>query len=521
MIRYALLFFVLAFALLAWRQSETGVAASYADPVIQMRAQDEAPYADAAIRMARTGDWGTPNFMGRPFLQKPPVLFWLSAACIRILGVSLIAIRLPALLLGALAATAIFVWCANARGLMAGFLAGLLLASSPIWNIFSRLCYTDVPSAAFATLAMCAVALDPMWQRRRTPILFGVFGALSILAKSIAGLLPFAAFGLWWLLTRRRVPIFRIAVAALITLAPWFIYQALTYPQWFWADFVQVQILGVGTQTLGTSIFSRPSTFYFDRLVRLDPVALLCFLIAVPLAIRRRSDPGVLLAALWAAMVVMALVAFQGKSVPYLTMLLPPMCVLAGLCLPAPRIAIVPVAVIFVARLALSAPPPPVEGATAMRAYYALGRANELVSCEPEDEFYSATLPLPRERYCYVDPTGAIVRSVPHYGPLGVVLPLREFLTLDAVIPRYRERLRAWHWPTDEPIGTLIILDAAPQLADLLRARPDLDFCVPEAWVPYAGSTHSVQRLGGHHVYLLSRVSKLQVNPLPPLPDRW
>ncbi|MGA2181407.1 MAG: amidohydrolase family protein [Bryobacteraceae bacterium] len=536
-----LLVFAAALLTLGWHVDSAGIAAAYSDPIARIRAQDEATYVASAIRMARRGDWTTPYFMGRPFLQKPPLLVWLAALSIRVLGLGLLAVRLPALVLGAAGVAAIYAWCSAARGAGAGILAAGLLLSSPFWQIFSRLCYTDIPSSACALLAMTAVAIDPHLDRRATPVLFGALGALSILAKSIAGLFPFAALALFWILlpSERRPRFTRLAIAgfaAFIVAAPWFLYQAFVHPQWLWADHVQVQLLGVGLQREGASLFNRPVTFYVSRMVQMDPIIALMAIIAIPDAIRRlrsRQDTGVLLVCCWTVAILAALAAFQTRNLPYLAFLIPPLCLLGVLCGPRwlwrdARIAAVLVVLLFAVRTAAHGAPwslrpetPPLEGAAAMRAYYTLGRDTELLFCQPDDEFYSATLPLPRVRYCFVDPGSAIVHSFPHYVPLGIVITAEQFLALPSLLPQFEQRLREWRSDSTEPVATTITLAAPEQIAAIIRARPGMDFCLPSEWASFFGTTHDVRKSSGSHVFLLSRMARRRPEPIPALPRFW
>ena len=67
---------LLALACLLLRAARVGLAGDYVDPIGKITAQDEALYANSAIRMARQGNWLTPMFMGRLALYKPPLLMW-------------------------------------------------------------------------------------------------------------------------------------------------------------------------------------------------------------------------------------------------------------------------------------------------------------------------------------------------------------------------------------------------------------------------------------------------------------
>jgi len=49
---------------------------------------DEDYYSQAALHMARSGDWVTPYVNGVRFLEKPPLMFWLTAASFRIFAIA-------------------------------------------------------------------------------------------------------------------------------------------------------------------------------------------------------------------------------------------------------------------------------------------------------------------------------------------------------------------------------------------------------------------------------------------------
>src|SRR5437763_16644919 len=117
--RVAMAFLIAALAL-GWNIQHVGIASGFIDSVNKLGAQDEALYTREAIHMATRGTWLTPVFLGRYVLFKPPLLMWLSAASIKLFGISALPIRLPALLAGALICAIAFKLAANARSLCTG-----------------------------------------------------------------------------------------------------------------------------------------------------------------------------------------------------------------------------------------------------------------------------------------------------------------------------------------------------------------------------------------------------------------
>jgi hypothetical protein len=515
-------------AALLWNVSRDGIGAAYTDPVGHIRAVDEALYVDAALRMVRAGDWLTPRPFGRLFFQKPPPVYWFSALSMKLLGMSLFALRLPEVLFGAAGAAAVFLWCAKYRSILQGLLAAAMLLTCPVYLTMSHIVDTSILAAGCIALAMTAVALDPQLERSGTWIWTGVFTGAAILAKSVAGAVPLVALAAYWMLvpSKLRPPLARLAASAgmaVLIAAPWHVYQLFAHPQWFWAEYVDMQLLNVGMHAERNGLFNQAQTFYAQRLWQLDPVLTLYAAAGIAGAIwalRSRDRLPELLALCWTAVTIVALASYQAKFLTYVVMLLPPLCILGGLCIP--RLAILPVALLLI--LKTQPVSPPLEGAKAMRAYYELRRDAELIAAETNDDLYSATLPLRHVRYAAVDPSHTLSAGKPYYAALGIVLTSDEFLALPTIQATYERRLREWGENSSEPIGTAIMLTAPADLTAIIRARPDSDFYIPAAWsdvIAAAEPTHSVSRYGSDRVFLLSRTAGYRQEPLPPLPARW
>lgn len=95
---------------------------------------DEARRAVNAAEMLERGSWLVPWFGDQPEMwgTKPPLLLWLQALCLQLLGYDELAIRLPSALAG-LATIAMLVWFAERqlKKPLAGYLAGLALVTMP------------------------------------------------------------------------------------------------------------------------------------------------------------------------------------------------------------------------------------------------------------------------------------------------------------------------------------------------------------------------------------------------------
>lgn len=92
---------------------------------------DEPREADITWRMSLQSHWVLPQLAGRPFLEKPPLSYWMSGASTRLLGPSVRAARAPNLLYAAITAVAIgalaFAMDGAAAAIVAGLVAGTAL----------------------------------------------------------------------------------------------------------------------------------------------------------------------------------------------------------------------------------------------------------------------------------------------------------------------------------------------------------------------------------------------------------
>jgi 4-amino-4-deoxy-L-arabinose transferase-like glycosyltransferase len=152
---------------------------------------DEPREADIAWRMSVQSNWALPHLANQPFLEKPPLSYWMSAGSMRLFGPSVAAARAPNLLYASVTALAI-----GALGFaMDGFAAAMvaaLVASSAITAF--RVTMWLAPDACL--LAGCAVSLlgaylgytaAPGRRKLYGYLLMHAGAAVGFLAKSAPG----------------------------------------------------------------------------------------------------------------------------------------------------------------------------------------------------------------------------------------------------------------------------------------------------------------------------------------------
>ena len=115
---------------------------------------DEPRVADIAWRMSGQRHWVLPRLASKPFLEKPPLSYWMSAASMRLLGNGARAARVPNILYAAITAVAMGALGFAMDGLVAAIVAALV-AGTAITAF--RMTLWLAPDACL--LAGCAVSL--------------------------------------------------------------------------------------------------------------------------------------------------------------------------------------------------------------------------------------------------------------------------------------------------------------------------------------------------------------------------
>lgn len=201
---------------------------------------DEPRYASIGREMAHSGDWITPRLDGKPWFEKPPLLYWTTGIATRLGLHDEWAARLPVALIGLA-----FLWLFY-RTLDREFSSRVALTATAIlgttagWASLSFAAVTDMPMAAAVNAAMLIALFGPQaLGARGTGGRESRYGAQGYLAGFLLGLA---------VLAKAFVPVVLIAPAFLIargkrlqmiaaciaTAAPWHILCYLQNGAAFW-----------------------------------------------------------------------------------------------------------------------------------------------------------------------------------------------------------------------------------------------------------------------------------------------
>jgi len=170
---------------------------------------DEGLYAEIAREMLTSGDWVIPHVNGLPYLEKPPLYFWLTALTFQLFGPSEWATRLWSAI--SALGTVLLTWRIGRRlyGAPAGLMAGVVVATVVGNALYVRRASTDQLFVFCLTLAMYGFLRDaerPDRGRARF-LLFYLGAALGVLAKGFLGVVfPVLIVGLGLATVRRLGP---------------------------------------------------------------------------------------------------------------------------------------------------------------------------------------------------------------------------------------------------------------------------------------------------------------------------
>ncbi|MDE3180039.1 MAG: glycosyltransferase family 39 protein, partial [Acidobacteriota bacterium] len=201
---------------------------------------DEGRNAEVAREMILTRDYITPHYDGLTYLDKPAFQFWLIAGSFRTFGISEWAARFPSAFLALACVLLAWLLSQAMRGQdrAAAFLAGIILAVSPLFFVFARTVIFDMTLTFFVSLALLCFWLNDHREARSAGLdvaAFAAMGVATITKGPVGFLLPLIALAVYYILSRRFGNLGKIRWAAgwavfLAVVLPWFIAVSLRNP---------------------------------------------------------------------------------------------------------------------------------------------------------------------------------------------------------------------------------------------------------------------------------------------------
>jgi len=300
---------------------------------------DEGRYAEIAREMLVTGDWVTPRYNGYKYFEKPPLQAWATAATFQVFGIGDWQARLWTALTGFLTILLIGFTGARLYSARAGWLAAVVLASSPMWVISGHFNSLDMGLSAFLVAALCSLLLAQHSQSKTSTRnwmwLCWICMALATLSKGLIGAaipaMVFIAYSIstWDWKIWGRLRLFSGSLIFLAITAPWFVLVAQQNPEFLEFFFIHEHL-----QRFTQDAHSRTGPIYY--FVPLLLIGLLPWVLQIPGSIlrawneRRREFSSSWLLVCWSVMIFIFFSVSHSKLPGYIIPVFPALALLIG-----------------------------------------------------------------------------------------------------------------------------------------------------------------------------------------------
>lgn len=208
---------------------------------------DETRYATMARDMVLTGDWNDLMLNGIPFLEKPPLYFWLVASSIKIFGTfTPFTVRFPIALMSFLLVIGTYFLGKRVISEKFGFYCATVLLSSFFFLMLSHIALLDSLLMVFIAFALYSGFMVTICKdKNRKWFWIGFYTAMGVgvLAKGIlACAIPVCIMFIYLLFTKKLKliisPIHLLGILIfLMIVTPWHYLMHKNYGTFFWIEY--------------------------------------------------------------------------------------------------------------------------------------------------------------------------------------------------------------------------------------------------------------------------------------------
>lgn len=234
---------------------------------------NEGLYAEIAREMLVSGHYIIPHLNGVPYIEKPPLLYWLILISYKLFGLSVLSARLVPSLCGTAVCLSLLWFCHKLQRPILGMITALILTSSIGFIIIGRVIFFDMALTAMLTVSLVTFYLWHQQQRCAYLYLSYIFLALAFLVKglvavAIAG--PVAVLFLWLngSSTKQWRDFFSpLGIALFFGICGiWLILACKTLPQFAWDFFINENWYRFVGKRIPMDYYHGPIYYYIPRL---------------------------------------------------------------------------------------------------------------------------------------------------------------------------------------------------------------------------------------------------------------
>jgi len=188
-----------------------------------LKSWDEAWYAEIARNILKRNEWFLLWWNGFPYYDHPPVGFWLIALSFKFFGISEFTARLPSALAGIGSVVLVYLLGKEWFNQTVGFIAGIILATTPWFWLRSRQGNLDIILTFFILLSIWLAT--KLKENKKNLPLFSAVLAFSFLTKTIiaAGIIPLLIYLIFKKKERFNQKNFLLSIFVfLVIILPWY-----------------------------------------------------------------------------------------------------------------------------------------------------------------------------------------------------------------------------------------------------------------------------------------------------------
>lgn len=252
---------------------------------------NEGLYAEIPREMMVMGSYIIPHLNFVPYLEKPPLLYWLITASYHLFGVNVFAARLIPILSATLVCMSLLVFTRTLKLSKAGWFATIILATNVGFVLIARVIIFDMLLTALFTLSLIFFYL--WYEKEKRAYLWLAYACLgfAFMTKGLLSivLIPTIAVGfmLW-----NKTPwqkIFRLfdwvgIIILLLTTVPWVILANMQQSGFAWDFFINEQFMRFLNKRMPHDYHNGPFYYYIESLL----VFMLPWTFTLPLLWKRK-----------------------------------------------------------------------------------------------------------------------------------------------------------------------------------------------------------------------------------------
>lgn len=297
---------------------------------------DEGRYAEIPREMLERGDLITPTLNYVKYFEKPPLIYWLNAGSMKLLGQNEFAARFPSALAGLLTVLATYIAGRKLMDRKTGLIAAFMLGSTAGFLFQSRIILTDMLLTFCLSAALFCFLLATQSQEKRRRLFYRIFFVccgLAVLTKGLIGIVLPAGIIFWYLLLGRRwhilpeIPWFSGISLFLLVTVPWFVLVSLHNPEFPHFFFIREHF-----QRFTSTIHSRsqPAWFFLPILL----LTMLPWSFFIPGSLkkawqdRHTTREVTLFLLIWPLVIIFFFSLSNSKLIPYILPVFPPLVLL-------------------------------------------------------------------------------------------------------------------------------------------------------------------------------------------------